>query len=256
MKNDSFAGKVALITGGTSGIGLATGRKLLAQGATVALIGSQLEKGQAILAELATYGAKVCFIQGDISQVSQCQGVVEQVVTKLDRLDIVINSAGIYREKAIDEVSEEEFDQMMNINIKGTYFMCKYALPYLRQGGGGAIINVSSDAGINGNCLCTTYCASKGAVTTFTKALSLEAIHYGIRVNCVCPGDVDTPMLQEQLSGVDKPEEYLRDMASLYPIGRIAQPQEIANVICFLASDGASFVNGAVWSVDGGLTAC
>lgn len=256
MNNYSFAGKVALIAGGTSGIGLATGRKLLAQGAKVALIGSQLQKGQEALAELTSYGAKVCFIQGDISQVSQCRSVVEETIAKLGRLDIVINSAGIYLEKAIDDVTEEEFDHMMNVNMKGTYFICKYALPYLRQGGGGAIINISSDAGINGNCLCTTYCASKGAVTTFTKALSLEAIHYGIRVNCVCPGDVDTPMLQTQLSGVDKPEEYLRQMASLYPIGRIAQPEEIAKVICFLASDDASFVNGAIWTVDGGLTAC
>lgn len=256
MKNYDFAGKVALITGGTSGIGLETGKQLLAQGAMVALVGSQQQKGQAALTELAGYGAKVCFIQGDMSKVSQCQRVVQETVGTFGRLDIVINSAGIYMEKTIDEVTEEEFDQMMNINIKGTYFMCKYALPYLRQAGGGAIVNISSDAGINGNCLCTTYCASKGAVTTFTKALALEAIHYGIRVNCVCPGDVDTPMLQEQLSGVDNPTEYLREMASLYPIGRIGQPQEIANVICFLASDEASFVNGGVWTVDGGLTAC
>ena len=256
MENDNFAGKVAIVTGGTSGIGLKTAITLLQSGASVAIIGRQEEKGQAVLKELGMYGSKVCFIQGDISKTQDCQSVINQVVDKFSRLDIVINSAGIYMEKAISDVEEDEFDYMMNINIKGTYFMCKYALPYLRQTGGGAIVNISSDAGINGNCLCTTYCASKGAVTTFTKALALETIHYGIRVNCVCPGDVDTPMLQEQLTGIDNPEEYLRDMASLYPIGRIAQPQEIANVICFLASDEASFVNGAVWTVDGGLTAC
>ena len=256
MKNDNFAGKVVIITGGTSGIGLQTAITLLQCGASVALIGRQQEKGQAVLEKLGIYGSKVCFIPGDISKTLDCQKVIDQAVAKFGRLDIVINSAGIYMEKAISDVEEDEFDYMMNINIKGTYFMCKYALPYLRQTGGGAIVNISSDAGINGNCLCTTYCASKGAVTTFTKALALETIHYGIRVNCVCPGDVDTPMLQEQLTGIDNPEEYLRDMASLYPIGRIAQPQEIANVICFLASDEASFVNGAVWTVDGGLTAC
>jgi len=256
MKNDNFAGKVVIITGGTSGIGLQTAITLLQGGASVALIGRQQEKGQAVLEKLGTYGSKVCFIPGDISKTLDCQKVIDQAVAKFGRLDIVINSAGIYMEKAISDVEEDEFDHMMNINIKGTYFICKYALPYLRQTGGGAIVNISSDAGINGNCLCTTYCASKGAVTTFTKALALETIHYGIRVNCVCPGDVDTPMLQEQLIGIDNPEEYLRDMASLYPIGRIAQPQEIANVICFLASDEASFVNGAVWTVDGGLTAC
>ena len=255
MKNNNFAGKVAIITGGTSGIGLRAAITLLQCGASVALIGRQVEKGQAVMQELASYESQVCFIQGDISLVQHCQTVIDQTVAKFGRLDIVINSAGIYMEKAISDVEEDEFDQMMAINIKGTFFMCKYAVPYLRKSGGGAIVNISSDAGINGNCLCTAYCASKGAVTTFTKALALEAIHYGIRVNCVCPGDVDTPMLQQQLADVDRPEEYLRDMASLYPIGRIAQPQEIANVICFLASEGASFVNGAVWTVDGGLTA-
>lgn len=255
MKCD-FTGKVALITGGTSGIGLSTASILLESGAKVALIGRQTEKGQAALSQFAEYGDKVCFVQGDISKTGECQKVIEQTVAQLGRLDIVINSAGTYMEKAISDVTEEDFDQMMNSNLKGTYFICKYALPYLRQGGGGAIVNISSDAGINGNCLCTTYCASKGAVTVFTKALALESIHDGIRANCVCPGDVDTPMVEEQLMYVENKEQYLRDMASIYPIGRIAKPEEIAKVICFLASDNASFVNGAVWTVDGGLTAC
>lgn len=256
MMDDGFAGKVALITGGTSGIGLSTASLLLQSGARVALIGRQQEKGQSVVEGFAQYGDKICFIQGDISKTSDCQKVIEEAVQTFGRLDIVINSAGIYMEKAISEVTEEDFDQMMNSNIKGTYFICKYALPHLRQAGGGAIVNISSDAGLNGNSLCTTYCASKGAVTIFTKALALESIHDGIRANCVCPGDVDTPMVEKQLVDVVNKEEYLRDMASIYPIGRIAKPEEIAKVICFLASEGASFVNGAVWTVDGGLTAC
>jgi len=256
MVKDGFAGKVALITGGTSGIGLSTAMILLEKGAQVALVGRQMEKGQAALANLVRYETKVCFIQGDIGKAGNCQQVIEQAVASFGRLDIVINSAGTYIEKAISDVTEEDFDQMMNSNIKGTYFICKYALPHLRHAGGGSIVNVSSDAGINGNCLCTTYCASKGAVTVFTKALALESIHDGVRANCVCPGDVDTPMVEKQLLNVANREEYLREMASVYPIGRIAKPEEIAKVICFLASDDASFVNGAVWTVDGGLTAC
>ena len=251
-----FKGKVAVITGGTSGLGLETGRQLLAQGAKVVLVGSREKKGLKALNELAAYGDPVVFIQGDVSKTQQCQEVINKAASQFDGLDIIINSAGIYMEKSIDDVTEDEFDNMMNINIKGTYFISKYAMPYLRQRGGGAIVNVSSDAGINGNCLCTTYCASKGAVTTFTKALALESIHCGVRTNCVCPGDVDTPMLQQQLVEADNPQEYLKDMTAMYPTGRIAQSHEIANVICFLASDKASFVNGAVWTVDGGLTAC
>lgn len=256
MMQCNFEGKVALITGGTSGIGLSTASILLELGAKVTLIGRQVTKGKVALDQFAKYGENVCFLQGDISKTGDCQKVIEETVAQFGRLDIVINSAGTYMEKAISDVTEEDFDQMMNSNIKGTYFICKYALPHLRQAGGGAIVNISSDAGINGNCLCTTYCASKGAVTVFTKALALESIHDGIRANCVCPGDVDTPMVERQLMNVDNKEQYLREMASIYPIGRIAKPEEIAKVICFLASDNASFVNGAIWTVDGGLTAC
>ena len=152
-------------------------------------------------------------------------------------------------------MTEYDYDLLMNTNIKGTYFMCKAVLPELKKKRGCSIVNVSSDAGLKGNYLCSAYCASKGAVTIFTKALALETASYGIRVNCICPGDIFTPLTEKQLEKESSRELALREMSSVYPLGRIGTDYEAASVIVFLASDAAGFVTGAAWSVDGGLTA-
>nr|WP_092074175.1 SDR family NAD(P)-dependent oxidoreductase [Dendrosporobacter quercicolus]NSL47700.1 SDR family oxidoreductase [Dendrosporobacter quercicolus DSM 1736]SDM80280.1 NAD(P)-dependent dehydrogenase, short-chain alcohol dehydrogenase family [Dendrosporobacter quercicolus] len=251
-----FSNKAVLITGGTSGIGLATAKTLLAGGAKVAIAGSSRAKGQTALAELADWAGSVKFIQGNVAQVSECQSIVKGAAGYLGKIDIVINSAGIYLEKPIDEVTEEEYQLVIDVNLKGTYFIAKYAIPELKKTGNGAIVNVSSDAGINGNLLCTAYCAAKGAVTTFSKALALELAPHQIRVNCVCPGDIDTPMLKTQLAAAADPVKQLWEMAGIYPIGRIGRAAEVAAAICFLASDQASLITGVALPVDGGLTAC
>ena len=167
---------------------------------------------------------------------------------------MLINNAGLYYEKAIMDMSEADFDEMMNINIKAAYFMAKEVAIQMKNQQSGAIVNISSDAGINGNFLCTAYCASKGALTVFSKALALELAPYHIRVNCVCPGDIDTPLTQNQFSGVADKDKALEELAQLYPLGRIGKATEVANVIYFLASEQASFVVGATWSVDGGIS--
>lgn len=253
--SDEFNDRIALITGGSSGIGLATATLLLDRGASVAIVGSTAEKGQLALAAL-NHSPKAIFIQGDVSLPAECKRMIQQTISHFGKLDIVVNSAGVYLEKAIDDVSEKDYQTIMDVNIKGTFFICKYAVPELKKSNGGAIINVSSDAGINGNVLCTAYCASKGAVTTFSKALSLELALHHIRVNCVCPGDIETPMLKKQLAASANPEELLREMTSIYPMCRIGQAHEVAEVISFLASNKASLITGAVLPVDGGLTAC
>jgi NAD(P)-dependent dehydrogenase (short-subunit alcohol dehydrogenase family) len=247
--------KVAVITGGTSGIGLAVAGILLERGSNVALIGRDAEKGVEALGKLGKFHKHCAFFAADVSKTQDCERVVREVDGYFGRMDILVNSAGAYFEKAIYETTEEEYNYIMDVNIKGTYFMCKHAIPVLKRQGKAAIVNIASDAGINGNWFCTAYCAAKGAVTTFSKALALEASQDGIRVNCVCPGDVDTPLTRRQIDGAQNPAAYFREMSGFYPLGRIGEASEIAEVICFLASEEASFVTGAVWTVDGGLTA-
>ena len=250
-----FQDKVVLITGGTSGIGLATAELFLQNAAKVVVVGRDRERGEKALDRMKVYKNNVLYVAGDIQKVFACEMMVQKTVEQFGRLDIVINSAGSYLEKCITDVSEEEYENIMG-SVRGAYFIAKFAVPVLKKHSTGAIVNVSSDAGINGNILCTAYCAAKGAINTFTKALALELAPYNIRVNCVCPGDIHTPLLERQLAAADDRETMLSEMKSIYPLGRIGYAEEVAKVICFLASDNASFVTGALWTVDGGLTAC
>ncbi|MCF8069896.1 MAG: SDR family oxidoreductase [Desulfobacterales bacterium] len=255
MKLD-FTGKTALVTGGTTGIGFSTAKMLLEFGAKVVVAGRSEDKGKKALQALNSFEGNIVFVQADVSKVSDCKKIVDETVSRFGRLDSLINSAGVFIPGLIEEVTEEQYDWMMDINTKGTFFSCKYAVPEIRKAGGGAIVNISSDAGVLGNTNSTVYCASKGAITIFTKALAMDVAKDQIRVNCVCPGDVKTPMLEADMAGRPDADQYLKDMISAYPGGKIAEPEEVAAIICFLASETAPFVIGSAWSVDGGLTAC
>lgn len=251
-----FTGKRVLITGGTSGIGFAAAKQLAEEGAFVAINGRDETKGQAAAHQLAELGLVVQYVSGDISTKAGCQNIVQQMMTHWKGLDILVNSAGVYLEKPFLDLTETELDTMLNVNLKGTIYMCQAAFGEMRRQGTGVIVNVSSDAGLQGNACCTAYCAAKGGVTIFTKALAIEAIQFGVRVNCVCPGDIDTPLLAEQITRSDDPDSYVKDIIQPYPIGRIGRSEEVAKVIAFLASAESSFLVGVALPVDGGLTAC
>ncbi len=242
--------KTVLITGGTSGIGLATARVLAADGWRVMVVGRDRVRGEQAAQVI---GSDALYLQGDVHTVSGCQAIAKAAKEAFGGLDALVNAAGCYLERSIEQTSEEDWERLMDTNVKGAYFLTQ-ALTDALHVRGGSIVNVASDAGVNGNYFCSAYCASKGALTILTKALALE-LAPSVRVNCVCPGDVDTPLTAAQLP-MEGRKEALREMSALYPLGRIAKPREIADVITFLVSDKASFVTGAVWLVDGGLTAC
>ncbi len=252
--------RIVLISGGTSGIGLAAARIFLSRGMKVALAGRNESKGRAAIQTLDTrhsgemFREKAKYFMTDVSQPEGCERLVQDTIARFGRIDVLVNSAGVYFEQAAEDLTEEDYARVMDVNLKGTMFLTKYALPYLKESRGN-IVNVSSDAGLRGNFLCSLYCASKGAVTLYTKALAIELAPFGIRVNCVCPGDILTPMTEAQLQGASSREDALKAMESVYPMQRIGTAEEAAAVIAFLASSAASFVTGAAWSVDGGLGA-
>ncbi|MGL5206441.1 MAG: SDR family NAD(P)-dependent oxidoreductase [Acidaminococcaceae bacterium] len=248
--NYGLRDKIVVISGGTSGIGLATAQLALADGAKVFLIGRSEENGLSALGMLGADPERVKFIQADIATVDGCQVVAEAVRSFAGRADILVNSAGVYREQWLELVTEKEYQEIMDINVKGTLFLCQVMIPLMTEHGS-AIINIASDAGLEGNYGCPVYCASKGAVVALTRALALDYAPR-IRVNCICPGDVATPLVEKQLAAGDYT---LEEMAEPYPIGRIGLPEEIAHVICSMASPFNSYMTGSIVAVDGGLTA-
>jgi len=245
-----FAGKIVLITGGNRGIGFAAARGFAAEGALVALVGRDSQQGEARAREL-----NAVFIRADVRLADNCQQAVSETLRRHKRLDILVNSAGvIYRNRTVEQTSEAEWDATMETNVKGAFLMCKAALPALRQTQG-TIVNVASYAGMVGFAGAAAYAASKAALVNLTRTMALDHAREHIRVNCVCPGSVATDMIQEAWKEYGDVEEAQRLWAAKHPIGRIAQPDEIARAILFLASDEASFVTGAALVVDGGITA-
>mgnify|MGYP000848552154 FL=1 len=250
---DAFAGKTALISGGTSGIGLAAAQIFLSGGASVVLVGRDAARGQSALTVLGE-DAQAHFVRADVRRIGDCRHAAKECVRVCGGVDILVNSAGIYQEGALEELAEDELDDLIATNIKGTVHLTQAGLPYLRSARGN-IVNVASDAGLHGNYFCAAYAATKGAVIALTRSLALELARDQVRVNAVAPADILTPMTERQLSPQRPREEQLREMAELYPLGRIGTSAEAAAVIAFLASSAAAWVTGCVYCVDGGLTA-
>jgi len=247
--------KVALITGGTSGIGEAAAILFAKEGAKVAVTGRNEMRGQVLTERILNSGGRAIFVRTDVSNASDCRRAVDETLVAFGQIDILFNNAGVFYPHTTLDCTEEEWDLQIDTNLKGTFLMSKFALPGMIKRGSGVIINNSSGWGIVGGDSAVAYCASKGAVVLLTKAMAIDHGRQGIRVNCICPGDVDTPMLPEDARMRGQKWEDYRAGCSNRPLGRIGTANEIAKATLFLASDDSSFMTGASLVVDGGGTA-
>jgi NAD(P)-dependent dehydrogenase (short-subunit alcohol dehydrogenase family) len=253
------ASKVALVSGGAHGIGEAAVGAFAREGYRVAVADVDAKAGEALSARHSAAG-NVVFIRGDVSRSEEAWDAVQRTVAAFGRLDILFNNAGIqplesYR--TVEELDEAMWDRVMNVNAKSCFLLCKYAIPEMIRQGGGVIINNASAQGLQSQKLVPAYAASKGAVLSLTRNLALDYAEKNIRVVAICPGSVDTPMLRAsaKMAAPRNPEKALNEWGQKHPLGRIAQPEEIAEVVLFLASDKASFITGEYVCVDGGLMA-
>ena len=247
-------GRIAVVTGAASGIGLATTERLVREGATVVMADVTPCAERAAALSVGTPGEALA-ITTDLNDPATIAALFDEIGRRFGRLDILVNNAGIDRRGTLENVSVEDIDAVLAVNLRGTILVARAALPLLRAAGDGAIVNVASELGLIGAPGLPVYVASKGGVVQLTKALAIDHAGDGIRVNCVCPGATLTPLLQESIDSAPDPEARRRLLDGTTLMRRVGRPEEIANVICFLASEEASFMTGAIVPVDGGATA-
>jgi NAD(P)-dependent dehydrogenase (short-subunit alcohol dehydrogenase family) len=252
--------KVALITGAGAGIGRATALLFAQEGARVVAQDLKADAGRETVDLIARHQGEAVYVGGDVARTADADAMVRTAVQTYGQLDILFNNAGIWRGGTILDVSEEDWDQTMAVNVKGIYLVSRVAVQQMMRQGSGAIVNAASVAALRGSPMSAAYNASKGAVLLLTKCMALDFGRYGIRVNCICPGVIDTRMADELLSyrslgDDDRRQALLETYEERHLVGRLGQPEEVAKVVLFLASDDASFVTGAAWPVDSGLSA-
>jgi NAD(P)-dependent dehydrogenase (short-subunit alcohol dehydrogenase family) len=245
--------KVAIITGAWSGIGLATARRFAAEGAVVVI--ADVKDASPVANELVGTGAEARFVHTDVSNASQVEALFEQTLSTYGRLDVLVNNAGIELPKRITDTAEAEWDRLMDVNLKGVFLCSRAATVAMKHQGGGVIVNVGSELGLVGGSEIAAYCATKGGVVQLTKAMAVDHAADGIRVNCVCPGPVTTPLLEATIQGSADPEKERRSILDKTLMKRFGHPMEIASAILFLASDESSYMTGSILVVDGGATA-
>jgi NAD(P)-dependent dehydrogenase (short-subunit alcohol dehydrogenase family) len=251
-----FEGKTVLITGGNSGIGEATARAFATEGATVAIAARDEARSAELVGRIEAAGGRAACYRCDVTESADCEETVARCHADLGGLDVLFNNAGIiYRERTAPDTTVDQWDATFAVNVRGAFLMSKHAVPLMVEKGGGSIVNNASYFGLVGGRGAAAYAASKGALVLLTKSMALDHARQGVRVNCVCAGSVDTPMLQGEMEEMGGEHAVRHLFEDKHPIGRIAAPEEVARAVLYLASDDAAFVTGTALTIDGGITA-
>lgn len=250
-----LVGKVAIVTGAGSGIGRASAMLFAAEGAKVVAVDIDTQRGEETVAEIWAEGHQAVFARADIAKESDVARMVQDAIARWGKIDILFNNAGVVLVKPLEEMTEAEWDRVMSINLKAAFFAIKHVVPHMRRAGGGAILNAGSIGSFTGQLHTPVYIASKGAIALLTKSLALDYGRDGIRVNCICPGITDTPMLREHLGHGAEGEARIRARLSRVPTGKILEPEDIARAALYLVSDDSTGITGILHVVDGGLLA-
>ena len=245
-------GKRAIVTGAASGIGRATAVLLAREGAAV--VAADLDEAgvRDVVASIAAEGGRAAGVACDVTVEADCRRLVDAALTGFAGLDIIVNCAGIIRRTSIVDTTEEEWDRVMAVNVKAVFLLGKHAIPEMARGGGGAVVNIGSGWGLKGGPRAAGYCASKGAVVNLTRAMAIDHGPQGIRVNCVCPGDTDTPLLRSEAQQLGEDVTAFLASSAERPLRRLGTPEDTARAVLYLASDAASWVTGTTLVVDGG----
>ncbi|HKV24359.1 MAG TPA: SDR family oxidoreductase [Candidatus Acidoferrum sp.] len=246
--------KVALVTGGGSGIGRAIALAFAREGASVAVAGRRKDKLKETVRGVEKAGGKGLAVECDVSRAKDAERAVKETAKKFGRLDVLVNNAGVLHVSTIEGISEEEWDRLMTINLKGPFLMSRAALPEFRKAGGGAIVNIGSVLGLVAMRDRAAYSASKGGVTLLTKAMALDHAQDKVRVNCICPSIVETELVAGLFAGSEQGREMRKKRVAQIPLGRMGTPEDVAEMAVFLASEESSWVTGAAIALDGGLS--
>jgi NAD(P)-dependent dehydrogenase (short-subunit alcohol dehydrogenase family) len=247
--------RVTIVTGAASGIGAASAIAFAREGARVVVVDRNEKGAGATVETILAEGHDAFFANADVTRESEVARMVEETLERWNRIDILFNNAGVVLVKSIEEMSEEEWDRVMGVNVKAAFFATKHVVPHMRRNGKGAIVNMGSIASFTGQVGTPAYSASKGAIALLTKSLALDLGRDGIRVNCLCPGITDTPMLREHLGHGEEGEARIRERLSRVPLGKILSPEDVARAAVYLAADDSDGITGILHVVDGGLIA-
>lgn len=250
-----LSGKVALITGGGTGIGRAIALAFAREGASVAVAARRLEKLKEVIAAIEKEGGQAIALECDVTRAKDAERAVHETAKRFGKLDVLVNNAGTLSVSTVENITEEDWDRVMTVNLKGPFLISRAALKEFRKAGGGTIVNIGSILGLVAMQNRAAYCASKGGVTLLTKAMALDHAHENVRVNCICPSIVETELVQGLFDDSPQGKVLRKAREGTIPLGRFGKPMDVADLAVFLASEESSWITGAAIPLDGGLTA-